>query len=83
MITRSIDPPSMYTLWSLYIQVIEEEDPSGHVREGPSPSTVTDKVSGDVDPPPQITDQISAVSHISLVFDLVRPAHSSILGTCP
>ena len=57
----------------LHIQIREEED---HVMEGPSPSTVTDKMSEDVDPadhvpdsgpPPHITDQISAVSHISLV----------------
>ena len=52
---------------SLYIQISEDEDPAGHV---------TDPISEDVDPahhvpdsgpPPQITDQISAVSHISLV----------------
>ena len=56
-----------------YIQIGEEEDPADHVMEGP---TVTDKMSGDVDPadhvpdsgpPPQITDQISAVSHISRI----------------
>ena len=61
---------------SLHIQINEEEDPAGHVMEGSSPSTATDKMSGDVDPsdhvpdsrpPPQITDQISAVSHISRV----------------
>ena len=63
---------------SLHIQISEEEDPAGHVMEGPSPSTVTDKMS-DVDPadhvpdsgpPPQITDQISAVSHISHVYNV-------------
>ena len=52
---------------SLYIQISEYEDLAGHV---------TDPISIDVDPahhvpdsgpPPQITDQISAVSHISLV----------------
>ena len=46
---------------SLYIQVSEEEDPAGHVVES---STITDEMSGDVNPaPPQITDQNSAVSH--------------------
>ena len=52
---------------SLSIQISEDEDPAAHV---------TDPISEDVDPahhvpdsglPPQITDQISAVSHISLV----------------
>ena len=51
----------------IYIQISTDEDPAGHVTEDPSPSTVTDKTSG---PPPQITEQISAVSHI-LLFILV------------
>ena len=60
---------------SLYIQISEEEDPAGYVMEGPSPSVVTDKMSGDVDPVDHVPnsgpppDQISAVSHISLMFD--------------
>ena len=62
--------------------------------EGPSPSTVTDKMSGDVDPadhvpdsgpPPQITDQISAVSHISLMSDLLSYSLTLefVLSPCP
>ena len=51
----------------MYVQINEDEDLADHV---------TDPISEDVDPahhvpdsgpPPQITDQISAVSHISLV----------------
>ena len=55
----------------MYIQVSEEEDPAGHATEDPFPSTVTDKMSGD-GPPPQITDQISAVSQILLLVLVVH-----------
>ena len=67
----------MQTFTSTLIQVSEVEDPAAHVTENPSPSTFTDKMSGDVDsadhvpdsgPPPQITDQISAVSHICFSY---------------
>ena len=37
-------------LSSIFIQISEEEDPAGHVVGGPTSSTVTDKMSGDVDP---------------------------------
>ena len=56
----------VHLLNTFYVQMSEDEDPAGHV---------TDSISEDVDPahhvpdsgpPPQITDQISAVSHISL-----------------
>ena len=77
---------------SLYIQVIEEEDPASHVMEAPSPSTVTHKMLGDVDPadhipdsgpPPQVTDQISAVSYITFMCDLVIHSHSVTQGHVP
>ena len=67
---------------SLHIQISEEEDAAG---QGPSPSTVTDEMSEDVDPahhvpvsgpPPQTTDQISAVSHISQVSFRPLQSHS-------
>ena len=80
-------------MWSLYIQINEEEDPAGHVMEGPSPSTVTEWMSGDVDPadhvpdscpPPQITDQISAVSHISHIYNVnLGYASLKIVSTLP
>ena len=57
----------VYVQMYVYVQISEDEDPAGHVTEPISEDVDPAHHVPDSGPPPQITDQTSAVSHISLM----------------